>query len=299
METQRALASPMPSLSHGRHLFVWQAGILFLLTAWLYAPIALPLVRQWWQDPNYTYGLFVPAFSLFLLWEDRARLAELPLKPAWSGLVIFLFALLALIVGVIISDFFLPRISLLLLISGMVVFLAGWEHLLAVAFPLAFLILMIPSSTLFSRITFPLQILSSKVATLLLTLAGVPAVREGNVILLRSARLGVTEACSGIRFLFSLITLAIFYGYLVESKIGVRVSLALAALPISVLANALRIAGTGFVLQHWGIDRAEGAFHVLSGWLVFLGALVMLFGFHRLIRMLCPSKRCETQQECA
>jgi exosortase len=224
----------------------------------------------------------------------------LPLKPAWSGLVIFLFALLTLIVGVISREFFLPRISLLLLISGVVVFWAGWKYLAAVAFPLAFLILMLPSSTLFSPITLPLQIVSTKVATLLLMLTGVPAVREGNIILLQTARLGVTEACSGIRFLFSLITLAIIYGYLAESKIGVRVSLVLSAVPISILANALRVAGTGFVVQHWGIERAEGTLHLLSGWLIFLGALVMFFAFHRLIRMLCPGKRdCEKQQECA
>ena len=290
----------MSSLATRRYQLVWQAGILFLLTAWLYAPIAFPLVRQWWQDPNYTHGLFVPAFFLFLLWKDRARLAELPLKPAWSGLVIFLLALLTLIVGVISRELFLPRISLLLLMSGMVVFLAGWGYLVAVAFPLAFLILMLPSSTLFSQISLPLQIVSTKVATLLLRLAGVAAVREGNIILLHTARLGVTEACSGIRFLFSLITLAVIYGYLAESKIGVRVSLALAAAPISVLANALRVAGTGFVMQHWGIERAEGTLHLFSGWLIFLGALVMLFAFHRLAQMLCPGKRdCEKQQECA
>ena len=290
----------MSSLANRRYLLVGQAGILFLLTAWLYAPIGFPLLRQWWQDPNYTHGLFVPAFSLFLLWKDRARLAELPLKPAWPGLVIFLLALLTLIVGVISHEFFLPRISLLLLMSGMVVFLAGWGYLAAVAFPLAFLILMLPSSTLFSQISLPLQIVSTKVATLLLRLAGVAAVREGNIILLQTARLGVTEACSGIRFLFSLITLAVIYGYLAESKIGVRVSLALAAVPISVLANALRVAGTGFVVQHWGIERAEGTLHLFSGWLIFLGALGMLFAFHRLAQMLCPGKRdCEKQQECA
>lgn len=262
----------------------WQAGVLFLLTAWLYAPIVSHLAVQWWQDPNYIHGFFVPAFSLLLLWEDRVRLASLPLKPSWSGLVILMFALFALTVGVLSSEFFLPRISLLLLISGMVVFLAGWEYLLAVSFPLAFLILMVPSSTIFIQVTFPLQILASKTATFFLTLAGVPVAREGNILLLSNARMEVAEACSGIQSLFSLFTLAIVYGLLVETKIGIRILLALAAIPISVLANALRISATGLVLQHWGIERAKGSFHIFSGWLIFMSSLAMLFLFHRLLR---------------
>jgi len=276
------------SVSRSRKLFWWQAGVLFLLTACLYAPIVSHLAVQWWQDPNYIHGFFVPAFSLLLLWEDRAKLAAIPLKPSWSGLVILLFALFALTVGVLGSQFFLPRISLLLLISGMVVFLAGWKYLLAVSFPLAFLILMVPSSTILSQVTFPLQILASKTASFLLALAGVSVVREGNILILPSARMEVAEACSGIQSLFSLVTLAIVYGYLIETKIGMRILLALAAIPISILANAFRIFATGFVLQHWGIETAQGSFHTLSGWLIFMSSLATLFLVHRVLRILDP-----------
>jgi exosortase len=287
----------MPGFLQRRYRSVWPVGILCLLTGWLYAPIALPVIRQCWQDPNYTYGLFVPAFSLLLLWDDRKRLAALPIRPSWTGLVIVLFALFALIVGVASSEFFLPRMSLLLLIVGMIVFLAGWKHLAAVAFPLAFLVLMLPSATISSELTFPLQVVSSKLATLLLMGIGVPAAREGNIILLQAARLGVTEACSGIRFLFSLVVLSVIYGYLAEPRISVRVVLTLAAAPMSVLANALRIAATGFVVQHWGVVRAEGTLHLFSGWLVFLGSLAMIFAFHWLLRALFTvGLKPETQQ---
>ncbi|HEV2117954.1 MAG TPA: exosortase/archaeosortase family protein [Terriglobales bacterium] len=290
----------MRGLFQRRYRSAWQVGILVLLTGWLYAPIALPVIRQCWQDPNYTYGLFVPAFSLLLLWDDRERLATLPIQPAWTGLVIALFALFALMVGVASSEFFLPRISLLLLIVGMIVFLAGWKHLVAVAFPLAFLVLMLPSATISSELTFPLQVISSKLATLLLMGIGVPAVREGNIILLQAARLGVTEACSGIRFLFSLVALSVIYGYFAESRISLRVVLALAAAPVSVLANALRIAATGFVVQYWGVARAEGTLHLFSGWLVFLGSLAMIFAFHRLLRAFFTSGlKAERQEEYA
>jgi exosortase len=288
MATTELLPVSTTSASSRSKVFWWQAGVLFLLTAWLYAPIVTRLAVQWWQDPNYIHGFFVPAFSLLLLWEDRAKLAALPLKPSWSGLVILLFALLALAVGVLSSEFFLPRISLLLLIAGIVVFFAGWEYLLAVSFPLAFLILMIPSATIFTRVTFPLQIFASKTASFLLTLAGVSVVREGNILLLSSARMQVAEACSGIQSLFSLVTLAIVYGYLVETKIGMRILLALAALPISILANALRISAIAFVLQRWGIERAQGTFHTFSGWLIFMSSLALLFLFHRGMRILYP-----------
>ncbi len=252
-------------------------------------PLALRLARQWWQDPNYTHGFFVPVFSLFLIWERRAKLAAIRIKPAWSGLVMLLLALMSVAISTIKSGFFLYRVSVLLFIAGVVVFLAGWKHLAAISFPLAFLVLMIPSSTLLEQITFPLQIVASRTASFLLMLAGIPAIREGNIILLPSARLEVAEACSGIRSLFALLTLTIVYGYLAETKIGVRILLALLAVPVSILANALRIALTGLVVENWGVERAEGVIHPLSGWLVFVASLALIFLFHRLAQVLWRS----------
>ncbi len=108
------------------------------------------------------------------------------------------------------------------------------------------------------QLTFPLQILASKTASFLLATAGVSAVREGNIILLPSARLEVAEACSGVRSLFSLITLTVIYGYITETRIGVRVLLALIAIPTSILANALRIAVTGVAVEYWGVESCAG-----------------------------------------
>ncbi len=267
-----------------------QAGIVFFLAAWLYAPLAIRLATLWWHDPNYTHGFFVPLFSLFLIWERREKLAAIRIQPSWSGLIILLFALMALVLGTIDSRFFLSRLSMVFFVAGMVVFLAGWKHLAAVAFPLAFLVLMIPSVTLVDQITFPLQMIASKTASFLLLLIGIPAVREGNIILLPHARLEVAEACSGIRSLFSLITLTVIYGYVAETKIRVRVLLALLAVPVSVLANALRIAVTGIVVEHWGVAGAEGTLHLLSGWIIFAGSLALVFLLHRLFQILFSTK---------
>jgi exosortase len=286
----------MPRLFNRVALPYWQGGILVLLTAWLYRPLLTRLAQQWWQDPNYTHGFFVPVFSLFLLWDGRAKLAALRIKPSWWGLVMLVFALIMMVLGTISSGFFLSRVSLLLLICGMVVFLAGWQHLAAVSFPLAFLILMIPSSMLVEQITFPLQILASNTATLLLNVIGVSAVREGNIILLPTARLEVAEACSGIRSLFSLITLTVIYGYLAETKTAVRVLLALIAVPVSILANALRITVTGLVVNYWGLEGAQGTLHLLSGWLIFAGSLLLIFVLHRLSRVFLSGQQKPAEQ---
>lgn len=280
-----------------RDLLYAQAGILLLLAGWLYAPLAFRLLNLWWHDPNYTHGFFVPVFVAFLLWEKRAKLAALRIEPAWSGLMIVLAAMMTLVLGSVNGGLFLYRISFLLLIAGVVVFLAGWKHLVAVSFPLAFLILMIPSSTLLDQITFPLQMIASRSASFLLMLAGVPVVREGNILLLSNARLEVAEACSGVRSLFSLITLTIIYGYLAQTRIRVRVLLALLAIPISVLANALRIAVTGLFVEYWGLQSAEGTLHLLSGWLIFGASLALIFLLHRLLQGFFTSKSEPVAQE--
>jgi exosortase len=282
------VSSDAPRGSHKPRAYLWQTGILLVLIGWLYAPIASMLIVQFWQDPNYTYGLFVPVFSVFLLWQDRERVSKLKANPSWWGVVILLFALIALVTGTVTSVFFLPRVSLLLVISGVVVSLGGWEYLGAVSFPLAFLILLLPSASLISHLTFPLQIIASRISTLLLRLVGMSVIREGNIVLLPAARLQVAEACSGIQSLFSLLTLAIVYGYAVERKIRIRVLLAFAAIPISVAANALRIAVAGIVVQRWGAETTQGAFHTVSGWLIFMGALGMLLLCHRVLASSSP-----------
>jgi len=156
---------------------------------------------------------------------------------------------------------------------------------------------MIPSATLLDQITFPLQMVASKTATFLLALSGIPVVREGNIILLPSARLEVAEACSGVRSLFSLITLTVIYGYLAETNLKIRVLLGLIAVPISVLANALRITVTGLVVECWGVEGAQGTLHLLSGWVIFAGSLVLIFLFDRLVQSLLATEPVPGEQQ--
>jgi exosortase len=110
---------------------------------------------------------------------------------------------------------------------------------------------------------------------------GVPVLREGNVIHIPAMALEVAEACSGIRSLLSLTTLAIIYGYLMETSLAIRILLAVASVPIAVVANSLRIVGTGLVVQYWDATKGEGFFHAFSGWLIFVVSLALLFALHK------------------
>jgi exosortase len=282
-ELAQAVSLPeAPSQPAWSRLRFWQGITLLALAGWLYAPILIRLVMQWWSDPNFSHGFFVPAFSLFLLWQDRFRLRHIQPAPSLWGLPVIVIAMCILILGVFGAELFLSRMSLIMLIAGLTIFFMGWEVLRTILFPLLFLVLMVPlPAIVFSQITFPLQILASKLSAGLLPLLGVPVLREGNVINLPTMPLEVAEACSGIRSLLSLTTLAIMYGYLLEKRVAIRVLLALASVPIAVAANGLRIVGTGLLVQYWDPDKAEGFFHAFSGWLIFVVSLLMLFILHQ------------------
>ena len=267
---------------------VWvQGAILVVLIGFVYQDVLVLLVRDWIQDDNYSHGFFVPLFSAYVLWQRRRRLSAIPVVPSWQGLLVIVGALATLLVGVLGAELFLSRASLVLLLAGLIIYFLGWRWFRGVLFPWAFLFLMIPiPQIIFNQITLPLQFLASRLATSLLALLGVPVLREGNVIHLPIMDLEVVEACSGIRSLVSLTTLAIIYGYFLEPRISRRIILAVAAVPIAVAANGLRVMGTGLIGQYWSPDRAEGFFHSFEGWVVFLLSLGMLFLLHSALRWL-------------
>jgi exosortase len=281
------VAIPVPRGTYVRRSWLWLIAGLVVLVAFLYSGILGLLVQDWWTDPNFSHGFFVPAFSIFVIWQRRKVLASIPVEPSWSGLAIIVLALLVYLLGVIGAELFLSRSSFVLLLAGLVIYFLGWGYFRALIFPWAFLFLMVPLPTLIlSEVTFPLQFLASNLASSLLALVGVPVLREGNIIQLPTMSLEVVEACSGIRSLVSLVTLSLMYGYLMEASTLLRVTLALAGIPIAIAANSLRVMGTGLLGLYWGPDKAEGFFHTFSGWVIFILALGMLLGLHRVLRFL-------------
>jgi len=261
--------------------------LLLILLVALYSRIALKLVNDWYELPDFSHGFLIPFFVAFLLWDKRETLRKVPLQPSWAGLSLVFLGLFLLLTGVFGADLFLSRISFLLLVAGMVWTLLGRAMMTELKFVLFVFLLAIPlPSVLFNQITFPLQLLASQLASSLLPFAGVPVLREGNVIQLPAMQLEVAEACSGIRSLMSLFTVAVIYGYFLERATWRRVVLALAALPIAVAANVVRIFGTGLCVQYWNPDKAVGFFHEFSGWLMFLVSLACLYLVHAVMRVL-------------
>jgi exosortase len=264
--------------------FAWAAALIGILMLAVYCHVLIKLVTDWAEIPDFSHGFLVPIFAAYLVWTQRETLRKTKIVPTWSGVAVVALGLVVLLLGVYGAELFLSRISLVILLAGLVLSFGGWELLKELRFPILVLVLAIPiPAIVFNEITFPLQILATKLASALLQLFDVPVLREGNIIQLAAMKLEVAEACSGIRSLVSLFTLAIFYGYFLEKSPLRRTILALASIPIAIAANAVRIFGTGLCVQYWDPDKAMGFFHEFQGWVMFLVSLGCLFIVHRII----------------
>jgi exosortase len=260
------------------------AGILLAL----YAPVIQGLLINWYQDPDYSHGFFVPLLSAYLIWRKRAELRRLPARPSWHGLFIVLAALGLLFLGSLGAELFLTRIALVSTLAGLVIYFLGWPILRSISFPMGLLLLMIPLPALvYNEIVFPLQFIASSFATKVLeTLNWFPVLKEGNILVLPQNRIEVVEACSGIRSLMSLITLAVCYGYFAERNRYLRIVLVLLVVPLAVISNGLRVVGTAMLTYYWGPEAAEGFLHSFSGWVIFIVATCLLLVLHRGINAL-------------
>ena len=278
------MRSPQDPFTENNAHFAWGSALIGVLMAAVYYRVLAKLVTDWWQIPDFSHGFLVPIFAAYLVWTKRTALLETKIAPTWSGIALVFLGLAVLLLGVYGAELFLSRISLVILLAGLVLGFGGWQLLKELRFPLLVLLLAIPIPFIvFNEITLPLQTLASKLASALLPLFGVPVLREGNVIELPAMKLEVAEACSGIRSLMSLFTLAVFYGYFLDKSNLRRVLLALASIPIAIAANALRILGTGLCVQYWDPDKALGFFHEFSGWVMFLVSLGCLYIVHRVM----------------
>jgi exosortase len=270
---------------------MWFAIILGLVVL-LYGGVLKALAADWWTNSDYGHGFFVPLFSSYILWHQRRRWMSCEIRPSNFGLLVMLGAVVFLVVGSLGAELFISRVSLLVLLVGLVLFLAGWKVLSVVSFPVAFLIFMIPIPMIvYNQITFPLQLIASRFATFWLEVVQVPVLRDGNILIMSDYSLEVAEACSGIRSLVSLIALAVAYGYLAESRRWVRYLLAVLMVPIAIVSNAIRIMGAGMLAHKFGPGVAEGFLHGFSGWVLFLVGLSLMFVGHWIFRHIGESQK--------
>jgi exosortase len=266
----------------------------------MYAGVWTSLIGQWSADDNYSHGFFVVPLALYFAWERRAAFAKIPVRPGPTGLLVIAGSLLVWAAGMLGSELFLTRVSMIGVIAGAIWFVWGYRRARIMAFPVLFLLLMIPlPSIVFNQLAFPLQLVASQVGETAITAAGVPVLREGNVLHLPARTLEVAEACSGIRSLVSLLMLAIVLGCFSEPRTPARVVLAVSAIPIAILANAARVAGTGLAAEWVSPAAAEGFFHTFSGWLVFVVAFAGLLIVQQVLARIRFSPRPALTQEVA
>jgi exosortase len=284
--------------------YLWRALPIAVAISFAYATVLVKLSRDWWYDENYSHGLLIPFIIGYILWIQRDKLASVVVRPATLlGGAAVLVALFALWAGVAGAELYTQRMSLILLLGGTILYFWGGQLLKLMLVPLALLFLAMPIPTIiFNKIAFPLQLFASRCAVWSMGFWGIPVLRQGNVIELKplnsfqTKKLEVVEACSGIRSLMTLITLAVVFAYFThpttdESETGQSslnflksygfwrsLILVSSAVPIAILTNALRVSGTGVLAHYYGTEVADGFFHSFSGWAIYVVAFLMLFG---------------------
>jgi exosortase len=265
------------------------AAVWLLSIGSLYGPVLAKLTRYWRTDPMYSHGFVVAPIALFLVWRQRDRLRAATIAPSNAGLLVLALGLGLFIVGTLGAELFLTRVSLIAVLAGSIAFALGWEYLRLTAFPLAFLIFMIPLPTvIFDRIAVSLQLVASQIGEHLLTAANVPVLRDGNLLRLAGGTLDVNEACSGIRSIVALLMIAALVGYAGSSGVWRRTALIAAAVPLAIVLNGARVAATGLAVSRFGLAAAEGLTHETMGWVVFVAELASVWVVHRALLAIGP-----------
>ncbi len=269
------------SQAKSTHNGTWMIGASLLIAGliiFLYQGVLWGLGSDWNNNPDYSHGFLVPFLSVYFIWERWKALTDETPSPSIWGIGLLALGLFSLAVGLIGAELYVQRVSLIVVLSGLVLLILGWKYLWLLSLPIGFLIFMIPlPAIVVNTIAFPLQLFAAETAAFCLFSLGIPVLREGNLIMLASTTLEVAEACSGLRSLLSLLALGTVYGYFSQDVMWKRWMLVILSVPIAIIANAFRVSGTGILAHYFGAEAAEGFYHTFEGWLVFVVAFVMLF----------------------
>jgi len=255
----------------------WMAAVSSVLIVSAYWFVLAGLARQWLDDPNYTHGLFVVPLALLLAWRRRDRVAAIAPRTSWAGVVFLVLSAVVYVVGIAAAELFLMRISLVGTVVGLVWATQGTGRTRVLAWPLLFLLLMIPLPYLvYYRLTFPLQLQSSALTGSILSWAGMPVLREGNVLRLEGYSLEVVTACSGLRSIMTLGAMALFLVEFMDLGRWGRLFFLVLVIPVAVAANSARLLLTAVISAVSGPEAAEGFLHGVSGTGVFMLGLAAL-----------------------
>ena len=262
--------------------FQWLFLTVLLLV--LYRNVLLKWGMDLWHDDNYSHGLLIPFISLYFIKIRWPRLTKARSAPNPAAVFIVIIGLFLFLLGSIGGELFTQRLSLVVVLYGLVSFLEGREVAKILRFPVLILFFAVPLPyILYNAVAFPLKILATKLAVHLLSFCGVAVFREGNIVHLSHTTLEVVEACSGIRSLMTMIALAFLMAYMMHRSYFKRLLIVLLAVPITVLANALRVAATG-ILTGYDPAWSTGIRHEAAGWLIFALSFIVLWGFSWLLK---------------
>ena len=257
----------------------WFGGLLILC----YAPILYRMGVQWATDENMGHGFFVPLVAGYIAWKRRDQLLAAPRQPSLWGLGLVIWAGAQALAATLGAELFTARLAFVTALFGIVLFIGGKAWLRILLFPLLLLLFMIPiPQILYARLTLSLQMLASELGEILISAMGIPVIRTGNLLQLPSQTLDIADACSGIRSLLSLGFLSLVYAYFSDKRSWMRWALLIATVPIAIGANAIRVTVTG-LLSEVNTELAQGAYHEMEGYIVFIVALVALVLTHRAI----------------
>jgi exosortase D (VPLPA-CTERM-specific) len=259
-----------------------------------FAPALSRLYDTWSLQPEYSYGILIPALSLFLIWRQREQLRGLRITGSWYGLALVAAGLALRVVGELSTMSTLQRYAFLLVLYGVLLALTGPVIFRRLWMPLAILIFMVPLPMfLTDGLSLDLQLVSSALGVWVIRAVGISVYLEGNVVDLGTYKLEVAEACSGLRYLFPLLTLSFLVAYVFRGPMWKRAVIFLSSVPITILMNSLRIGVIGITVDRWGTRMAEGLLHEFEGWAVFMFSVAAVLLIARGLAKMGGSKRSE------
>jgi len=263
-------------------------GFLFiiLIVSFLYTfyPILNHLVTKWYTADEYSHGFLIVPIAAYIIFTKRFELRDIDLNPSIAGIALTVVSLIAYLFALMAGILTLSGVAMIFAIYGVVLYLLGTSFFAAIFFPLFFLLFMIPvPSQIFSAITIPLQLLVSKISVLAAHVLDIPVYREGNLLFLPDHTLEVVQACSGLRSLISLIVLSTVFAYFTLNSNKLRFVLVILAAPAAIVVNMVRVFFTIVFFHYFNMDLTVGSIHTMFGILIFGLAIIMLFGFQRLV----------------
>lgn len=236
------------------------------------------LVIRWDKQEEYSHGYMLPFLTIYFIWLKKNELLQSEFSPSWLGFCIVLPALTVFLIGEISALFILIHYSFVAVIFGIAFALMGWPAVKPVLVPLLLLVFAIPIPYfLEASLSANLQLLSSKLGVAFIRWCNIPVFLEGNIIDLGVYKLQVVEACSGLRYLFPLMSLGFICAYMFDTAMWKRVVVFLSTIPITLMMNSFRIGVIGVLVDQWGIAMAEGFLHDFEGWIIFMACMVLLF----------------------